>query len=96
MGGYFEDGRVITGEAPMLKQYVYNVGLALSQLVSCLIGGDPDESICSRSARGSLAGYPLARYFFEPLLNGIMGSPDHCRNSMEPDEDFKKEIWSWK
>lgn len=94
MGGYFEDGRVITGEAPRLKQYVYNVGLALSQLVSCLLGGDPDESICSRSARG--ANYPLCRYVLLPLLNGIMGSPDHCQNSMEPDEDFKKEIWSWK
>lgn len=96
MGGYFEDGKVTTGDAAPLKQYVYNVGLALSQLFSCLLGGDPDESICSRSARGSLAGYPIAKYFFEPILNAIMGSNVHCWNSMEIDEDFKKELWSWK
>lgn len=96
MGGYFEDGRVINGEAPLLKQFVYNVGLSLSQLVSCLLGGDPDESICSRAARGSIAGYPFAKRIMEPLLNWIMGSADHCRNSMEPDEDFKKELWRWK
>jgi hypothetical protein len=96
MGGYFEGGGVTRGEARPLVQYVYNVGLSLSQTISAILGGDPDESICSRTARARIAGNRFCQFILEPFLNAIMGSQDHCQNSLELDEDFKKEIWRWK
>jgi hypothetical protein len=80
------------GTAPRAYQYVFNVGLAASQMLSAVLGGDPDESICSRAGRAKLAGKYIghvAVYFLDRLMG--MG---HCVNSIEPDES-DKEIWSW-
>lgn len=92
MGGYFEDDRLRLGTAPRVYQYVFNVGLAGSQFISAILGGDPDESICSRAGRAKLSG-SLIGVVLVFLLDSLMGK-DHCVNSIEPDESAK-EIWSW-
>lgn len=93
MGGHFEDPRLRDGTAPSLYQYVFNIGLSASQFFSTLLGGDPDESICSRAGRAAQGGNLLCIVLLVPILNAIMGK-DHCRYSIEPDEG-DKEIWSW-
>ena len=81
-------------------QWVYNVLLAISQLASAILGGDPDESISGRTGKASLAGKLWFVKFQEPVINWIFLDPisdkseGHCRKSIEKDEG-KKQIWNW-
>lgn len=39
-----------------LKNYLYNLHVALSQVVNTLVGGDPDESVSGRIGKAAAAG----------------------------------------
>ena len=78
--------------------YLRNVGLSLDQLINTLALGDPDESICGRTARAVKSGNPK---WFVPLIasvvNVIYGGKYHLEfDSIEPEErPWEKELWSW-
>lgn len=99
--GFFEDPRFKNGEMPWWLQYVFNVGLAGSQMISAIFGGDPDESISSRSGRARMAwragkATPTTLIFglcLGWLLDLVFGA-DHGEAALELDEG-SKEIWKW-
>jgi len=78
---------------------LYNCGLCLDQSVNTvLLFGDPDESICGRTARAIKSG--KAKWFvpaIASIVNLIYGSSKHLdEESIEPEErPWEKELWSW-
>lgn len=66
-----------------MKAYGYRVAVAIDQLFNTLLNGDEDETISSRAAKARLKGKRwgcvLCR-FLDRL------DPNHCTNSIEPDE----------
>jgi hypothetical protein len=75
-------------------QYVFNLGLSISQCANTVLGGDPDESLSSRLGRGRSKGIWPVKYALAPLVDLILG-PDHCHQCIECDERFEKELWAW-
>lgn len=65
----------------MIKQYIWNVLIALDQLGNALTGGDPDETISSRAAkrRDHWPWKPLG-WVLEKL------DPGHLDDALECDE----------
>ncbi|MCY1705249.1 hypothetical protein [Pannonibacter sp. SL95] len=51
-----------------LLNYLYNLHVALSQLVNVLIGGDPDESVSGRIGKSLVAGGWAARVPWPAIL----------------------------
>lgn len=82
------------GLLPPFFQYFYNLGVLISQGISTLLGGDPDETLSSRTGKAVIGGNRFAIYFLAPLLDLIFMEPNHAINSIEEDEG-KKEIWHW-
>jgi hypothetical protein len=83
-----------------LKQFAYNVGLSLDQLVNVLLLGDPDSSLSSRLGRAYASGRP--KWFVTPLMRAndaawkfLTGEENHSVNAIEPEETGDKELWSW-
>lgn len=82
----------------MIYRYLRNLGLSLDQFVNAILLGDPDESLCGRTARAMKSG---RHKWFVPIIasvvNFIYGSKDHLENdSIEPEErPWEKELWSW-
>ena len=84
-----------------MKQYLYNLFLSLSQLLSTILGGDPDESLSGRLGRAYLSGQP--RWFVTPalrlndfLFKFLFKEQNHSINSVEWEEKpHEKELWSW-
>jgi len=87
-------------------QYFYNLLLLLSQSISTLLGGHPDESISQRTARAYLAHKNRntfkARWFTLQLTvidymfyNKFWKiEKNHCINSLSG-EAGAREIWNW-
>lgn len=75
------------------KTYIKNVLVGIDQLCNAIIGGDPDETISARCwrHRDNKAGY-LAYKFIDSIFN-VLGYPNHCASSAEPDFNTKNEIW---
>ena len=69
-----------------MKAYGYRVAVAIDQLFNTLLNGDEDETISSRAAKARLKGKRwgciLCRF-----LDWL--DPNHCTNSIEPDEGEK-------
>ena len=75
-------------------QYFFNFALMLSQVLSVLLGGDPDESVSCRTGKASKAGKWWFVKVQEPFINWLFRDPKHCRKAIEPDEGAR-EIWHW-
>lgn len=75
-------------------QYVYNFGIMLSQSLSVFLGGDPDESVSSRTGKAAAAGKWWFKNVQEPVINAMFADKNHCKDAIEPDEGCK-EIWHW-
>lgn len=76
----------------MLKKYFWNVLISIDQLGNTIIGGDPDETISSRSAKGvqeGVWGWTVLCKILHILDKG------HCDKSIEKDEG-KDGISNWK
>ena len=82
------------GTAPAFFQYVYNVGVMLSQNLSVLLGGDPDETVCSRTGKASRLNKKWFVKYQEPFLNWLMNEENHCQKVIEIDEGSKT-VWRW-
>lgn len=66
-----------------LKDYCFNVAVALDQLVNTLIGGHPDETMSSRCYRNSQKyWYAKAAQRFLDFIFSPWGS-DHCKQAYE-------------
>ncbi len=65
-----------------MKQWAWNVLVAIDQLGNALTGGDPDETISSRSAK-QRASCRFCRFLCR-LLDRV--DPGHCDKSVESDE----------
>lgn len=65
----------------MIGRYIFNVLIALDQLGNALLGGDPDETISSRTAKRMHD--PKWRWL-GLILEKI--DPGHLRRSREDDE----------
>lgn len=64
-------------------RYTNHIGVALTQLMSTLIGGWPDESTSSYLWRLEQQG-KLAGRLFRPLVDTLFfWQPDHCRKAHE-------------
>jgi len=72
-------------------RYIYNVLLAVDQLASALVGGDPDETLSSRFGRAQRAGKRWAKVVCRVL---DVVHPGHCEWAIEHDEG-RAEVWRW-
>lgn len=77
-----------------LRLYVFNVGVALSQLLSAVLLGDPDETVSSRTGKAIRAGKPFFVHIFGPFLDILLMERDHAIKSIEPEEG-KRQLWDW-
>lgn len=67
----------------LFRRYVRNVLVAIDQGGNAWIGGDPDETISSRTAKAANKGYRVARFACWVYARF---DPGHCEKSLEPDE----------
>jgi hypothetical protein len=81
-------------------QYLYNLGLAIDQLLNTILLGDPDEGLSGRLGRAYLSGKP--KFWVKPLMRVndwlwlvLTGESDHSVNAVEPEELHEKELWRW-
>lgn len=69
--------------------YIRRVLIAIDQLGNTITGGDPDETISSRTGKAAIAGKRWA-LILERIINAIFlhltGERDHCRANIEGDE----------
>jgi len=82
-------GRLTKGQ-----QYIFNLGIMVSQVTSTILGGDPDETISSRCGKASKCGNHFASAILEPTLNFIFMDEKHCEEAIEADRG-DAEIWDW-
>jgi hypothetical protein len=69
-----------------IRRWVFNVLVSIDQLGNTLAGGDPDETISSRTAKACLQGKTWGRVGCA-ILDWF--DPGHCQYSLEPDEGGK-------
>lgn len=82
------------GLLPAPLQYLYNLGILTSQGISTVLGGDPDETLSSRTGKAVVGGNKFAIYVMSPVLDFLFQENNHAINSIEEDEGAK-EIWHW-
>ena len=83
-----------------VQQYLFNLALGLDQWVNVLLLGDVDDSISGRCGRAIESGKPkwfvrLAAPIIDWLFLKCFNDTDHCKNSIEPEEDLTYELWKW-
>lgn len=75
-------------------QYVHNLGVALSQKIHTVLGGDPDESVSGATGKAAMQGKWWFVNIQEPLINALFKDPNHCRDSIEDDEGHSA-VYTW-
>lgn len=75
-------------------QYFYNLGVCASQVLSTILGGDPDETVSSRTGKAIVRGQWFAVNISGPFLDFLFMESNHALKSIEEDEG-DKEIWTW-
>lgn len=94
-GEAFEKESYWAGLQPPLRQWIWNMGLMLSQCANTVIGGCPDESISSRLGRAQAD--PDASKWVKTIaeyVDKVFGF-EHCRSSAEKSIYIGQEVWSW-
>lgn len=83
-----------------VKQYYFNQLLGIDQYANILLLGDPDETISGRLGRALKSGRP--KWFVKPLAKlvdwgakALAGQSNHCLDSVESEEVYQYELWSW-
>lgn len=82
------------GLLPWPVQYLYNLGVLFSQTISTVLGGDPGETLSSRTGKAVLGGNWFAKKVIAPFLDFLFFEKGHAVKSIQFDEG-KKEIWAW-
>jgi hypothetical protein len=83
-----------------MLRFIYNILLLLDQALNVLLLGDPSETVSSRCGRAMASDRPiLFARLLTKLINWIfgrlVGQRNHSIESIDYDENFKYEIWSW-
>lgn len=68
-----------------VTRYFFRVLVSIDQFDNTLLGGRPDETISGNVGYNAKQGKPWALKA-EKIINFIMRSPTHCRDSIEYDE----------
>ncbi len=71
-----------------MKEYFWNIFIALTQLLNTLTGGWPDESTSSRVYRLSQAGMPRAKVIHAAIDKLFFWQRNHCKSAY--DEERKR------
>jgi hypothetical protein len=66
-----------------LRKYIWNILIAIDQLINVLIGGDPDETISSRMGKLIMKRKCLLCKLICKLLDKL--DSNHCEESIEHD-----------
>lgn len=80
----------------MISKYIWNLLIAIDQLVNTVFGGDPDETISSRMGKWYRAGKhkrglkKKLYYFVNPIVEFF--ERDHFKKSIEEDEGKNETI----
>lgn len=75
-----------------MKRYLKNLLVSFDQLVNAILGGDPDEFLSTRLARGRDT--CAACRFVCRVLDWI--DAGHCDRSLRSDtSEGKFEVWKW-
>ncbi len=74
-----------SGKFKKVKQYFWNLFIAVDQLGNALLLGDPDETISSRLGKYVRAGTENKFLIFVAMILDKI-DPGHCRASIEEDE----------
>lgn len=77
-----------------VTRYLFRVAISIDQLGNTLLGGRPDETISGNVGYNAKHGKPWALKA-EKIINFIMRSSTHCRDSIEYDERKKPLRNSW-
>lgn len=82
----------------VLRQYAYNMLMALDQFISAVLGGHPDDTVSQRLGRASLSSPGPGVQFFRRLVDTLawilVRQKDHCISSLDGKEGVK-ELWNW-
>lgn len=77
----------------LVQRYLLNILIAVDQLASALLGGDPDETISSRLGKAQRGDYGVTQsYLWLPLVWVVdlifwpVDGWSHCRRRIEEDE----------
>jgi hypothetical protein len=66
-----------------MQRYVWNLLIAVDQLLNAMLGGDPDETISSRVGKMAMKGSRIGKIACRVLNFFDKG---HCEKSIEYDE----------
>jgi len=83
-----------------IAKFLFNLLYLVDLAGNFLLLGDPSETISSRLGRAMQSGKPKKFVpFFAKLVdkvfNMLLGDQGHSIMSIEYDEDFSLELWSW-
>lgn len=83
-----------------LRVFIFNILLSIDQYANVWLLGDPDETISGRTGRAMVSGkpkwfVPLLHKAIDKLFNILDGQQNHCIDSIEPEETYPRELWSW-
>lgn len=67
-----------------MKKYIWNLLIAIDQLVNTILGGDPDETMSSRMGKHLVKKDSFLCKIICKLLNLI--DKNHCVDAIEKDE----------
>lgn len=88
--GRVAKGKRIKKNYPAFEELSYNFWIAQDQFVNAICGGNPDITVSSRIGYWSRLGNKTAigmEYFVNFLFYVAVGQKDHCRVSIEHDEE---------
>lgn len=75
--------------------YIRNVSILFSQNINVIFfGGDPDETLSSRTGKAQICGKWFAVNILAPFINWLFMDQEHCKNAIEYDEG-KYSLWDW-
>jgi hypothetical protein len=84
----------------LIGKYLFNILLSLDQFLNVLLLGDVDETISGRTGRAMASGHP--KWFVPPFAKALdwvffkwFKDDNHSYESIEFEENFRREIWSW-
>lgn len=80
----------------LIKQYLYNIAVCLSQLFSTILFGEPDVSLSQRTAEAYLYHGERSwwKYQMSIIDSIIFWEDNHCLNSLKGEKNSRT-IWRW-
>lgn len=74
-----------------MSGYLFNVALGLDLFASAILGGMPGETLSGRAGTAQREG-KLRGKIFAPIIDFIMGDPQHCQKAIAGDMQRAKAV----